>query len=86
MRPKTIAEEIFEDGVAQGLAMSGDINQGIANAMARSVTQCLALKRDEYTRNLIRLGLLTDEQIAVAMKQPPEYIATLRNEIEATKN
>lgn len=65
MRPKTITEAIFEDGVAQGMA------QGIAQG------------RDKDARNLIRLGLLTDEQIASVTEQTPEYVAKLRKEVEA---
>ena len=61
MRPKTITEEIFDEGVNQGMAQ-----------------RC-----DEDIRSLIGLGWLTDEQIAIAMKQTPEYVAKLRKELEA---
>ncbi|MBQ4431690.1 MAG: hypothetical protein IJP89_11320 [Synergistaceae bacterium] len=68
MRPKTVTEEIFEDGVNHGIA------QGIAQV------------RNQTARNLIGLGLLTDEQIASVTEYSPEHIAALRIELEATQN
>ena len=72
MRYKTVTEEIFEEGITQG------ITQGIAHGIEKG--------REEITRSLIALGLLTDEQIASVTKQTPEYIAELRNELEKSSH
>lgn len=43
-------------------------------------------EREENTRALIGLGLLTDEQIASVTKQTPEYIAELRHELQKAEH
>lgn len=72
MRPKTVTEEIFEEFTDEEIA------SGVAWAVLRV--------RDEFARNLIRLGLLTDEQIASVTEQTPEYVAKLRKEVETAQN
>ena len=42
-----------------------------------------AKERTEIARSLIGLGVLTDEQIATVTNQTPEYVASLRLELEA---
>ena len=43
-----------------------------------------AKNRAEFARSLIGLGSLTNEQIATVTNQTPEYVASLRLELEAT--
>ena len=42
-----------------------------------------ANERANFARSLIGFGGMTDEQIATLTKQTPEYVASLRQEINA---
>ncbi len=72
MRYKTVTEEIFEEGMTEGIA--------------KGMTEGIAEGRGRVARSLIGLGLLTDEQIASVTEHTPEYIAELRQELQKAEH
>ena len=80
MRYKTVTEEIFEEGMTEGIA------KGMTEGIAKGMTEGIAEERGKVTRSLIGLGLLTDEQIASVTEHTPEYIAELRQELQKAEH
>ena len=75
MRRKTYVEEIYEAGIAEGIARCEAIGEAIGKA--RGIIRA----RREAATALIKLGILTDEQIASVTEQTLEDIAELRSQI-----
>ncbi|MBQ6773020.1 MAG: hypothetical protein IJP48_03050 [Synergistaceae bacterium] len=87
MRRKTVTETIYESGIAEGRTQGFNqgINQGITQGITQGISQGINESRRETSFNLIKLGLLSDEQIAGVTNQTLEDIKNLRIELNSTK-
>ena len=91
MRYRTVTEEIFEQGIARGkfiasLILQKGFAEGIAEAMTISFKEGETKGKRDTARELLKLGLLTDKQIASATDQTVETIKALKREIKKLKS
>ena len=87
MRYRTVTEEIFEEGVARGKFIASLIlKKGFAEAMTISFREGKTKAQCDTARELLKLDLLTDKQIASATDQTVETIKALKREIKKIKS
>ena len=82
MKLMTFEEEVTERVTAR---VTEEVTERVTEKVTEEVREkTIAEFNDKPVRSLIGLGSLTNEQIATVTNQTPEYVASLRLELEAT--